>query len=33
MSKFTDDFYSFEEINKDMELARNGDIFKENGLK
>lgn len=29
---FIEDVYAFEKSNKDMELARYGDILKENGL-
>jgi hypothetical protein len=33
VSSFIDDFYSFEESNKDMELTRYRDILEENGIK
>ena len=33
VSNFVDDFYSFEESNKDMELTRYRDILEENGIK
>lgn len=32
VNNFIDDVYTFEEINKDMELTRYGDILKENDL-